>query len=108
MLFVCGSHASSKSCYIAVKRMHMWKYHSTKNLEFEKQGVCIGEDDFYFNYTNEKTQLMNGSVPWRGARKKHTILMQIFIEALCKPGAMVIDVTTSTGGFTMLISTINI
>ena len=51
---------------------------------------------------------MNGSVPWRGARKKHNILMQIFIEALCKPGAVVIDVTTSTGGFTMLISTINI
>ena len=51
---------------------------------------------------------MNGFVPWRGAREKHPILMQMFIEALCKPGAVVIDVTTSTGGFTILISTINI
>ena len=25
-----------------------------KNIEFEKQGVCIGEDDIYFYYTTEK------------------------------------------------------
>ena len=51
---------------------------------------------------------MNCSVPWRGAHEKHPILMQMFIEVLCKSGAVVIDVTTSTGGFTILISTINI
>jgi hypothetical protein len=51
---------------------------------------------------------MNGFVHWRGAHKKQPILMQMFIEALCKPGAVVIDVTTFTGGFTILISTINI
>ena len=51
---------------------------------------------------------MNGSVSWRGACEKHPILMQMFIEALCKPGAVVIDVTTSTGGFTIFISTIDI
>ena len=76
-----------------------------KNLEFEKQGVCVGEDDVYFNYTTKKNQLMNGSVPWRGTREKHPILMQMFIEALCKPRVVVIDVTASTGGFTILIST---
>ena len=79
-----------------------------KNIEFEKQGVCVGEDDVYFNYTTEKIQLMNGFVLWRGAREKHPILMQMFIEALCNPGAVAIDVTVSTGGFTILISTINI
>ena len=34
--------------------------------------------------------------------------MQIFIEVSCKPGVVVIDVTTSTGGFTFLMSTIDI
>ena len=51
---------------------------------------------------------MNGSVPWRGAREKHPILMQMFIEASCKPEAVAIDVTTSTDGFTILICTIDI
>ena len=93
--------------YCREKNAHV-KVLFNKNIEFEKQGVCVGEDDVYFNCTNEKNQLMNGSVPWRGAREKHPILMQMFIEALCKPGAVVIDVTASTGGFTILISTINI
>ena len=51
---------------------------------------------------------MNDCVPWQGAREKHPILMQMFIKALRKPRVVVIDVTTSTGGFTILMSTINI
>ena len=51
---------------------------------------------------------MNGFVFWREAREKHPILMQMFIHALCKPEMIVIDVTTSAGGFTILISTIDI
>ena len=37
-----------------------------KNIEFEKQGLCVGEDDVYFNYTTKEDHLMNGSVPWLG------------------------------------------
>jgi hypothetical protein len=88
--------------YCREKNAHV-KVAFNKNIEFEKQGVCIGEDDIYFNYTTEKNQLMNGSVPWRGAREKHPIFMQIFIEALCKPRGVVIDVTASTGRFTIYI-----
>ena len=51
---------------------------------------------------------MNGFVHWQGAREKHPILMQMFIETLRKHVAIVIDVTTVTDGFTILISTINI
>jgi hypothetical protein len=36
------------------------------------------------------------------------ILMQMFIEALCKPRAIVIDVTASTGVFAIFMPTINI
>ena len=50
---------------------------------------------------------MNCYVHSRGARKKYPILIQMFIEALCKPGAMVIDVTSSTGRFIILMSTVD-
>ena len=79
-----------------------------KNIEFQKQCICIGEDDIYFNYTIEKNQLLNDFVPWQGAREKHPIFMQMFIEALCKPRTVVIDVTASTSGLTILMFTIYI
>ena len=40
-----------------------------QNIEFKKQGVCVGEDDVYFNYTIKNNQLMNGFMPWQGARE---------------------------------------
>ena len=101
----------SRKCRILLycrdKNAHV-KVSFNKNIEFEKHGVCVGKDDVYFNYTTKKNQLMNGFVPWQGAHEKHSILMEMFIEALCKPEAVVIDVTTSTGGFTILICTIDI
>ena len=51
---------------------------------------------------------MNGFMPWRGTCKKYPILMHMFIEALCKFEMVVIDFTASTGGFTILIFTIDI
>lgn len=70
-----------------------------KNIEFEKQGLCIGEDDVYFNYTIVIDQLMNGSVSWWGACEKYPKLIQIFIKALSKPRGVVVDVIASTRGF---------
>ena len=93
--------------YCREKNAHV-KVSFNKNIEFEKQGICVGDDDVYFNYSIEKNQLVNGSIPWRGAREKHPILMQMFIEALCKLGAVVIDVTASTGVFAIFMPTINI
>ena len=87
--------------------MHI-KISFNENIEFEKQDVCVGENDVYFNYTTEKNQLVNGSIPWRGAREKHPIIMQMFIEVLCKSGAVVIDVTASTSVFAIFMPTINI
>jgi hypothetical protein len=80
-------HCCEKSAHVKIL------FH--KNIEFEKQGICIDKDDVYFNYTIEKTQLKNGYVHWREARKKNPILMKMFIEALCKPWMVVIDITTS-------------
>jgi hypothetical protein len=79
-----------------------------KNIEFEKQCVCVGKDNVYFNYTTEKKKLINDFIPWRSAREKNPILIQMFIEAFCKPGAVVIDVIASTGVFVIFMPTINI
>ena len=54
MLFCSEKHAHVKMAF-------------NKNIEFENQGVCVGNNDVYFNYTIEKYQLMKGSFPWQGA-----------------------------------------
>lgn len=73
-----------------------------KNIKFEKQGVCVGENDVYFDYTVVEDHLMDGSIPWRGTHEKHPTLIQMFIGALCKLGGVVVDVTSSTCGFVIL------
>lgn len=103
MYFVCfwQSRKLQLLLYCREKNVHVI-ISSNKNIEFQKQGVCIGKDDVYLNYTTENIQLMNGSNPWEGAREKHLILMQMFIKALCKPRAVVNDGIASTGVFTIL------
>jgi hypothetical protein len=70
-----------------------------KTIEFEKQGVCVGEDDVYFNYyTIKEDHLINGSVPWRGTCEEHLIFfIWMFIEALPKVGTLIVDAATSIG-----------
>ena len=70
-----------------------------KNEVLVKEGVNLKDDDIIFNYISEKDQLMDGSMPWRGAREKYRDIHQMFIESLTKPGGVVVDVTTSTGSF---------
>jgi hypothetical protein len=36
-----------------------------------EEDVSVRDDDIIFNYTSENDQLMDGSVPWRGAREKN-------------------------------------
>jgi hypothetical protein len=67
--------------------------------------TCVDEDDVYFYYATVRDQLMDGFVPWRGASAKHPTLIHMFYEVLCKPGGVVIDVTTSRCGFVILSST---
>jgi hypothetical protein len=70
-----------------------------KNEVLVKEGVSVKDDDIIFNYTSEKDQLMDGLVPWRGAREKHRDIYQMFIESLTKSGGVVMDVTPSTCTF---------
>lgn len=70
-----------------------------KNEVLVKEGVNINDDDVIFNNISEKDQLMDGSMPWRGAREKHRNIHQMFIESLTKHGGVVVDVTASTCSF---------
>jgi hypothetical protein len=60
---------------------------------FNKVGVL----DIFFNHTMLKTQLMHGNIPWRGAREKDPKSLQFLVEALTKPGDVVLDTYASTG-----------
>ena len=42
---------------------------------------------------------MHGTIPWRGAREKDPLFMQVLIESLTKPGDIVLDWKASTGTF---------
>ncbi len=70
-----------------------------KNEVLVKEGVDVKDDDIIFNYVSEKDQLMDGSMPWRGAREKHRDIHQMFIESLTKSGGVVVDVTASICSF---------
>ena len=43
-----------------------------------------------------KTQLMHGNIPWRGAREKDPKSLQFLVEALTKPGDVVLYAYAST------------
>lgn len=60
-------------------------------------GVDVARDDILQNYMGKDDQLMNGDTPWRGAREKSTLFMQMLIQASSLPGDVVLDCTAGTG-----------
>lgn len=62
--------------------------------------IDLEEDDLLHNFTKSaKTQLMNGMIPWRGAREKDPRFLQILVEASTDPGDVVLDYYASTGEY---------
>jgi len=62
-------------------------------------GIDLEEDDLLHNFTTASSQLLNGDIPWRGAREKDPKLLQILLEASTSPGDVVLDYNASTGPF---------
>ena len=60
-------------------------------------GFLLERDGLLQNFTNEKNQLMHDQVLWRGAREKHSSIMQIIIESFTKEGDIVMDWQAGTG-----------
>jgi hypothetical protein len=63
----------------------------------EKQGIDVGGDDILQNFTTKESQMMNGTMPWRGPRERDPLLLQMLIEAASQPGDLVLDCTSATG-----------
>jgi hypothetical protein len=60
-------------------------------------GLDVANDDVLFNLVTKDSQLMNGSIPWRGGREKDPLLLQLLIESTTSLGDTVLDCTASTG-----------
>jgi hypothetical protein len=69
------------------------------NQLLSNAGINLEEIDLLHNFTSLQTQLMNGVLPWRGAREKDPLFVQLLIEAFSKPGDVVLDCFASTGNF---------
>ena len=70
-----------------------------ENRELSDVGLHVEVVDTFFNLTTIKSQLMHGTVPWREAREKDPLFMQVLIESFTKPGDIVLDWKASTGTF---------
>ena len=60
-------------------------------------GIDIATDNVLFNLVTKDSQLMRGSIPWRGGREKDPLLLQLLIESTTSLGDIVLDCTASTG-----------
>jgi len=60
-------------------------------------GVNVGHNDILQNFCNIDDVTMNGNIPWRGPREKARQFIKMLVEALSKPGDIVIDSTTTIG-----------
>jgi hypothetical protein len=49
--------------------------------ELDFVGINVAIDDVFFNLVTKDSQLMRGSTPWRGGRKKDPFLLQLLIES---------------------------
>ena len=65
--------------------------------EPDSAGIDVAADDVLFNLVTKDSQLMRGSIPWRGGREKDPLLLQLLIEATTFLGDIVLDCTASTG-----------
>jgi hypothetical protein len=65
--------------------------------DLDSVGIDVAVDDVLFNLVTRDTQLMNGSIPWRGGRQKDPLLLQLLIESTTEVGDIVLDCTASTG-----------
>jgi hypothetical protein len=64
--------------------------------ELNSIGIDVAVDDVLFNLVTKDTQLMKGSIPWRGGRKKDPFLLQVLIESTTQVSDIVLDCTAST------------
>ena len=65
--------------------------------KLDSASIVVASDDVLFNLVTKDSQLMRGSIPWRGGREKDPLLLQLLIESTTSLGDIVLDCTASTG-----------
>jgi hypothetical protein len=65
--------------------------------ELEALEIDVSTDDVLHNLVMKESQLMRGSIPWRGSKEKDPLLLQMLIESTTSVGDLVMNCTTSTG-----------
>ena len=59
--------------------------------------IDVRSDDVLHNLVTKETQMMRGTIPWRGSREKDPLFLQMLIEATTSPGDIVMDCSASNG-----------
>ena len=62
-----------------------------EKTKWSNMGYSLKMDGMLSNFTNDKNQLMNGDVPWRGAREKHSKFLGIILSILTNKVDIVFD-----------------
>jgi hypothetical protein len=65
--------------------------------KLDAASIDLENDDLLINLVTKDTQLMRGAIPWRGAREKDPLFLQMFIETTTAVSDIVLDCTASTG-----------
>lgn len=68
--------------------MYVHKEISLVRFNFRTPYVDLGLDiegiDIFINMAIKDSQLLNGGVPWRGAKEKDALSLQMFVESIGK------------------------
>ena len=62
-----------------------------KKTKWSDMGYLLKMDGILSNFTDDKNQLMDGDVPWRGAREKHNEFLGIILSTLTNKANIVMD-----------------
>jgi hypothetical protein len=65
--------------------------------ELDAAGIDLENDDLFIHPVTKDTQLMRGEIPWKGAREKDPLFLQMFIESTTAVGDIVLNCIASTG-----------
>ena len=59
--------------------------------------IDVESNDVLHNLVTKETQMMRGTILWRGCREKDPLFLQMLIEVTTSPGDIVLDCSASTG-----------
>ena len=62
-----------------------------EKTKWSDMGYLLKMDSMLSNFIDDKNQLMNGDMPWRGACEKHNEFLGIILSTLTNEGDIVFD-----------------